>query len=1014
MTNNIFTQPKDLVELISDILDNSDVKFEETLEEKYQIYHKDFSSAVQHAKEVAKKKGFEVPDEVWDQKVALGPRKPSGGKTNSYSLELTKGGKPQRKRLNMQVYNMDNKKFELNMYIESLEEELEENKIMKLAKDFEMRVKKAGYSSRNQERERMSTLAIAKKQGLSTSDMQKLDKEIVKIVNKMDESVEVLEEGVNDPAIFKAVFLAGGPGSGKSFIVGKTALTSLGMRVVNSDPAFERALANAGLEMTPDDIFSPAGQIARATAKKVTSKQQSLYVQGRLGLVIDGTGKDYDKIKKQKDQLEKLGYETAMIFVNTNLETAIARDAARSRTLGAKEVEKMWSGVQNNIGKFQGAFKTRMFVVDNSEGADFNKDVMRVYRAISAWAKKPSDNRAAKKWIAGQKAKRGIKENTELLEFTSKEIKMAIGVASDKRYAGGNMTGAVNAIEKIKKGLSKHKQVAAVLQRQNEETMNPVNEKAPQIRGSKPKMKNNKIMDIRGKDGKIYDVEISLDGKKVQFRVASEFGDFKTISIAQAAKLFEEFEEYKFEDFRESYKNILKMKKEGTWALPDSPKAKAELKKLMSKPIKLGKEGDDAAKVMYSLIGDDELFDDLYVAGKKNPNGDARPVIKKAMKRLGLKEEAELFVELKEPFIVYDTANDNKVVGTASDEKGAKSIITTSELPPMKIKDKKTLKIVKSRKKQMIGRPLMAQYCMEEFQLTESIIDDMRDIVDNKQAKKIKGTMVDLFTASIITQIYDKVNDANKSKMEKLPLEKLVDLAYKMMKREKTECPKCKGKGCEHCDNKGYHMTEAKLEEKPADLLVLQFRSSSDAAKAYKVLTQKVAGQMVPYEDAYDEGNELVIEFPDDADKLMKDMKSKGAPSFKVLEREEYSNFAKKKTEELTAKQKKIDLNKNGKVDGDDLAKLRSKKEEFKLCSGCKTPKECMTEQSCMGKSEEINFDVETLIENSDKKDAKEMADLVKELEPKIKDKELQAQVYDLALEKYKNKTRAKKIASYV
>ena len=60
----------------------------------------------------------------------------------------------------------------------------------------------------------------------------------------------------------------------------------------------------------------------------------------------------------------------------------------------------------------------------------------------------------------------------------------------------------------------------------------------------------------------------------------------------------------------------------------------------------------------------------------------------------------------------------------------------------------------------------------------------MRDIVDNKQAKKIKGTMVDLFTASAVVQIYDKVNDSNKSKMEKLPLPKLVDLAYKIMKRE--------------------------------------------------------------------------------------------------------------------------------------------------------------------------------------------------------------------------------------
>ena len=53
--------------------------------------------------------------------------------------------------------------------------------------------------------------------------------------------------------------------------------------------------------------------------------------------------------------------------------------------------------------------------------------------------------------------------------FSPKEVKMAIGVASDKRYAGGNMTGAVNAIEKIKKGLSKHPQVAAVLKRQNED-----------------------------------------------------------------------------------------------------------------------------------------------------------------------------------------------------------------------------------------------------------------------------------------------------------------------------------------------------------------------------------------------------------------------------------------------------------------------------------------------------------------------------------------------------------------
>lgn len=73
------------------------------------------------------------------------------------------------------------------------------------------------------------------------------------------------------------------------------------------------------------------------------------------------------------------------------------------------------------------------------------------------------------KQIAAEMKNLGVKEEVEFDEaFTPKDVKMAIGVASDKRYAGGNMTGAVNAIEKIKKGLSDHPQVKAVLKKQNE------------------------------------------------------------------------------------------------------------------------------------------------------------------------------------------------------------------------------------------------------------------------------------------------------------------------------------------------------------------------------------------------------------------------------------------------------------------------------------------------------------------------------------------------------------------
>lgn len=66
-----------------------------------------------------------------------------------------------------------------------------------------------------------------------------------------------LEEGVNDPAIFKVVFLAGGPGSGKSFIVGKTGLSALGFRIVNSDDIYEFKLKKVGMDTTPENIYSP-------------------------------------------------------------------------------------------------------------------------------------------------------------------------------------------------------------------------------------------------------------------------------------------------------------------------------------------------------------------------------------------------------------------------------------------------------------------------------------------------------------------------------------------------------------------------------------------------------------------------------------------------------------------------------------------------------------------------------------------------------------------------------------
>jgi shikimate kinase len=214
---------------------------------------------------------------------------------------------------------------------------------------------------------------------------------------------QFINEGVNDPSIFKAVFLAGGPGSGKSFIVGKTALATIGFKTVNSDAAFERALINANMKATPENIYSPRGQELRAGAKALTKKMLQNYINGRLGLVIDGTGKDYVKIEKQANRLRELGYEVAMIFVNTDLDTALERNRKRDRSLPDAEVETMWKNVQKNLGKFQNFFRQKMFIVDNSLGSNYEGAVQSTYRRIMSWSKQKPESPAAGAWINMQR-----------------------------------------------------------------------------------------------------------------------------------------------------------------------------------------------------------------------------------------------------------------------------------------------------------------------------------------------------------------------------------------------------------------------------------------------------------------------------------------------------------------------------------------------------------------------------------------------------------------------------------
>ena len=212
-------------------------------------------------------------------------------------------------------------------------------------------------------------------------------------------TLKQLQEGLYDPNIFKAYFLAGGPGSGKSYVV-KKSTGGTGLKIVNSDDAFEKMLKQAGLSLKmPDDELIPRDKV-RDRAKALTKLRRDNYVEGRLGLVIDGTGKDYGKITKQASDLKQIGYDVHMIFVNTSLDVALANNKRRARTLKDSIVKDSWNAVQKNMGKFQNYFGSRNFIiVDNNEVDKDGRLFDKVFKRVKSMLSMKVNNPVAQRWI---------------------------------------------------------------------------------------------------------------------------------------------------------------------------------------------------------------------------------------------------------------------------------------------------------------------------------------------------------------------------------------------------------------------------------------------------------------------------------------------------------------------------------------------------------------------------------------------------------------------------------------
>ena len=222
----------------------------------------------------------------------------------------------------------------------------------------------------------------------------------------------IIQEGLYDPGIFKAFFLAGGPGSGKTFVT-KKITGGLGLKNVNSDTAFEVALKKAGLSLDMPASQEKERDEIRARSKRLTAKRLDLYIMGRLGLVIDSTARDTKKIEIGLSALKRLGYDCYMIFVNTSLDVALARNAKRDRKVPRDITIKSHKQIQANMGYLQRIFGMKNFIViDNNK---FNDDILeKSYKMVRKIVKKPIQNYTAKMWLKKELEKRQIKEDINI------------------------------------------------------------------------------------------------------------------------------------------------------------------------------------------------------------------------------------------------------------------------------------------------------------------------------------------------------------------------------------------------------------------------------------------------------------------------------------------------------------------------------------------------------------------------------------------------------------------------
>lgn len=190
---------------------------------------------------------------------------------------------------------------------------------------------------------------------------------------------EYIIESINDKGILKACFMAGFPAAGKSYAISQIKSGSIGAKVVNTDTWVEFYGSNIDWTEYGDKV------------KLLTKSQLILYINSMLPLWIDGTSSNSNALFRRKGILESIGYDTAMVWVQADLDTILKRNRERERNVG----EKFIIDTYNKLEKFKQYYKTQFgsfLVIDNNDGAFTDDLVLKAYKSMSTFFSSPIKN----------------------------------------------------------------------------------------------------------------------------------------------------------------------------------------------------------------------------------------------------------------------------------------------------------------------------------------------------------------------------------------------------------------------------------------------------------------------------------------------------------------------------------------------------------------------------------------------------------------------------------------------